>query len=394
MSLPLFISNREKYLANSPKDITTILNKSGVCIIPSKISKEKITHYIDESFSLIEQLTKEMNNPFDRNDPTTFRTFYDLLPLHSMLLQHFKVGHAQYIWDIRTSDEILDIFSEVWQTPKEELLVSFDGISFCPPPELTNRGWCNLKNIKLHCDQSYLSSEFNSIQSFLTLFDTLKEDATFIFFEKSHLLHDKMKEKYFDKKKIEIKKGEDWYQFPPLSTEEGEFFEEIMKNEGCDLISLELSEGDLVLWDSRTIHSGREPLRGRKEINFRSVVYLCYSPRIVSPFVEGRRPNGDSPFVEGRRPNGDSPFDELRERGDSPFLEKENFSLSPIPPPISHSNLVKKRNAFLKMRMTTHSPTKVKLFSKTPRTYGRITPKVPEISPPEVNEIGMKLAGF
>ena len=38
----------------------------------------------------------------------------------------------------------------------------------------------------------------------------------------------------------------------------------------------------MVFWDSRTIHCGVEPRKGREQQNFRCVVYLCYTPRSLS----------------------------------------------------------------------------------------------------------------
>ena len=46
------------------------------------------------------------------------------------------------------------------------------------------------------------------------------------------------------------------------------------------------------------------------------------------------------------------------------------------------------------MRTTSHWPNKVKLFSKTPRTYGKDLPNVNLIEKPKLTELGLKLAGF
>ena len=60
--------------------------------------------------------------------------------MHSMLFQHWNIGHAQVVWDLRQKRKIAQIFSTLWNVPIEELLVSFDGLSFHPPPEETKRG--------------------------------------------------------------------------------------------------------------------------------------------------------------------------------------------------------------------------------------------------------------
>ena len=101
--------------------------------------------------------------------------------------------------------------------------------------------------------------------------------------------------------------------------------------------------GSLVLWDSRTMHAGKEPLKTRERRNFRCVVYLCYMPKSL----------------------------------------------------LTEANRKKKVKALKELRMAGHwSAMKVKLFPKTPRTYGKELPKVVDIDPPVLNELGKSLAGL
>ena len=76
-----------------------------------------------------------------------------------MLVQHWNIGHSQACWDVRQNKKVLDIYSEFWNCSKEELLTSFDGLSFNIPPEITKKGW-NRKNCWLHCDQSFTENDF------------------------------------------------------------------------------------------------------------------------------------------------------------------------------------------------------------------------------------------
>jgi len=66
-----------------------------------------------------------------------------------MLIQHWNIGHMQSVWNIRQNKNIVDIFSTLWNCTNEELLVSFDGISFNLPPEVMKRGW-NRNNTWYH----------------------------------------------------------------------------------------------------------------------------------------------------------------------------------------------------------------------------------------------------
>lgn len=56
--------------------------------------------------------------------------------------------------------------------------------------------------------------------------------------------------------------------------------------------------------------------------------------------------------------------------------------------------LEKKKKAFNELRITSHWVNNPKLFAKKPRTYGGELPSFNTINPPQLNEIGRRLAGF
>ena len=112
-----------------------------------------------------------------------------------------------------------------------------------------------------------------------------------------------------------------------------------MKYKECEKVRVACPKGSLVLWDSRTVHCGAEPLR-RTEPRIRSVIYLCYLPRSHA----------------------------------------------------TEANLRKKIKAFEDQRTTSHWPNKPKLFPLKPRTYGN---PVPVCLPVQRKEIKLKfLAGY
>lgn len=76
-----------------------------------------------------------------KNDPSSWDSFFDLYPIHSMLLQNWQIGHAQFVLDIRQNPKVCEVFSKIWNIPSTELLTSFDAISFHLPPEKTKKGW-------------------------------------------------------------------------------------------------------------------------------------------------------------------------------------------------------------------------------------------------------------
>lgn len=241
------------------------LSTHGVAIIPSVLDEEECAQILSGAWDFFEHITQAWETPINRNDTTTWKQFYKLFPLHSMLIQHWGVGHAQVCWDVRQNKKIIDIFSKIWNCPAEDLLVSFDGLSFNLPPETTKRGW-NRNNTWYHTDQSYLVNEFKCIQSFITGLDIRQYDATFSYIECSHLYQLEFKQ-HFD-----IKDKTDWYK---LTKEQEQWY----IDKGCKYRNVVCPKGSLVLWDSRTIHCGIEADRRRTEPNIRVVIYLCYLPR-------------------------------------------------------------------------------------------------------------------
>ena len=244
------------------------LEQYGIAIIPSVLNENECNNMFNEVWSFFEYITSEWETPLKRNDKTTWNQFYKLQPLHSMLIQHWGVGHCQASWNLRQNEKIVDIFARLWNCTKEDLLVSFDGLSFNLPPEDTGKGW-NRNNTWYHVDQSYVKSGFECIQSWITAFDVNKGDATLSVYEKSHNYHQECGNNFGITDKL------DWYK---LNKDQLQFY----INKGCKKINIECPKGSLVLWDSRMVHCGIEAQQTRPNPNFRCVVYLCYMPKSKS----------------------------------------------------------------------------------------------------------------
>ena len=252
----------EKYVCTT-QTLKETLNIYGVAIIPDVISHSECEQMVSMIWDFFEHITSSWETPLNRNKKDTWREFYKLYPLHSMLIQYWGVGHAQVSWELRQKESIANIFAHLWNCTIEELLVSFDGLSFNLPPEVTKRGW-NRNNTWYHTDQSFTNEKFSCVQSFITGLDINEYDATFSFYEGSHRLHRKFKNHF------EITDKTNWYK---LNRIEEQFYSNCVKT--C----IKCPKGSLVLWDSRTIHCGIEASKQRTVPNFRAVVYLCYMPR-------------------------------------------------------------------------------------------------------------------
>lgn len=254
----------EKYICDK-YTLRQTIDTYGVAIIPNVLNDDQCQSIVDGIWDFLEHITQEWTTPIDRNNIDTWKEFYKLYPKHSMLLQHWGVGHAQVSWDIRQNINIIDIFAHFWNCNKEDLLVSFDGFSLHLPPEITNKGWFR-GNTWYHTDQSYTKPDFKCIQSFITGLDINPDDATLTIMEGSNKYHSEFRDVY------NITDKTDWYR---LTDEQYQFY----YDKGCQIKYIKCPKGSLVLWDSRTIHCGIEPTKKRSEPTIRSIIYLCYMPR-------------------------------------------------------------------------------------------------------------------
>lgn len=297
----------------------------GVAVIPSLLDEKECEHLASGMWDFLEQITQKFETPMKRNDPTTYKSFYLLYPLHSMLIQRWGVGQAQFQWDLRSNPKCIKVFENIWGTPN--IAVSFDAASFHLPPEKTGKGFLErVRQQWLHTDQSYTRNDFECAQSWMSAFDVNVGDATLTFLEGSHKFHRDFAQHY------NVTDKKDWYK---LTQEQIDFY----TDKGCVQKSISCPKGSLVLWDSRTIHSGQEAMQARKEENIRFVAYLCYTPKDKIPLK---------------------------------VMEK-------------------RRNAVNNLRTTSHWPNKSKLFPVYPQTYGNPLPNVTPITPPILNDIAQQL---
>lgn len=320
----------ERYVCNENNVIET-LNRYGVAIIPNVLNVQECDAMKSGMWDYLETITANMNLPIDKNNHQTWKTFKELYPKHSMLIQHWSIGHAQFIWDVRTNLKVIAPFEKIWNTPKEDLLVSFDGASFHFPPETTGFGWSSPNHKSwIHCDQSYLRNGFECVQGWINAYNTNTGDATLTILEGSNRYHEEFRNHF------NVTDSDDWYM---LKQDELDWY---INTKGCVRNNIKCPAGSLVLWDSRTIHCGKEPDKNRAEPNYRCVVYTCYTPRSKATL----------------------------------------------------SSLNKKIQAFKDLRTTSHWPHKPKMFPKYPRTFGVPLPNITQIPKPVISDIGYRLIGY
>lgn len=310
------------------------LSDNGFEVVDNIIDMNTCIKLRTEMWNWLNAKTKNCDRPIVENDFTTYKTIFELRPLHGMLLQHWDTGHNPMSWTIRQHPAVIERFADIWGT--EDLVTSFDGLSISLPPEYTNRGWHHSGKSScsewFHCDQSFTRNEFECVQGLVNLYDINSGDATLRVLNKSHLLHGEVA------RKLNLIAKQDWYKLQP---HEKDYYLQRLGHSAD--ICVKAKAGSLILWDSRLIHQGTEPKPDRQQINYRCALYVC-------------------------------------------MLPKKNCN----------SNMLRKRiRCFEDRRTTNHNPVKVKMFSRLPNTWfggrGAGTPPLPLVEMDKNLQITQKM---
>ncbi|KAI5477297.1 hypothetical protein MNV49_006518 [Pseudohyphozyma bogoriensis] len=232
------------------------LTTEGYYVVKGAIPREKGLEYRDRAHSWQE----EFGLGYKRDDPSTFVN--EKLPAHMKggMLHGYGAGHEQFVWDVRCEQGIIDAFAKVWGT--DELVTSFDGFTIMLP---------NRKDVPdvgkwEHTDQSPSRRGFYCVQGLVNLNDCGPQDGGLMILKNSSQLF----EKFFDE---HGRKG--WKSWGPadwcgFSLEQQQWF----FDRGCEWLKVEAGPGDLILWDSRTMHYNCLPTGDRDRV----CTYVCMAP--------------------------------------------------------------------------------------------------------------------
>jgi hypothetical protein len=231
-------------------------------VIKNAIPYEKAVEYQQKAFAWL----KSFSTTLDLSSPSTWTK--ENLPVQSTIntFNAYGVAHEKFMWDARMEPGIISAFATLWGT--QELLVSFDALNITFP---------NRKDVPRmlsweHIDQSPLRRGLHCVQGVINLSKSGPEDGGLMVYPGSHRLTEEFFDTCTDKTTWSKK---DLYMF-----EEGQLA--WFKDREIEPVKVEVDYGDLILWDSRTIHYGAEPTALSTTI--RTVIYAAYTPaRLATP---------------------------------------------------------------------------------------------------------------
>ena len=231
------------------------LYEEGVCVIPDVLSDDKCNKYIDDIWTWLEGI----GTGIKRDDKSTWTSENWPMNIHG-IVEYPSASHENFVWSLRQHENIIDIFAKLWND--KDLLVSFDRICIMR----ASYG----KNVKstswYHTDEGTSKRDISTIQGFINLEKTDKNDGALMVIAGSHKYH----KQFFEEHKIECKK--DWYK---ISEDEFKWFE----SKGLSTKKIVAPKGSVILWKSTLFHCNCPPTKDQEKDRFRYVVYLSYLPR-------------------------------------------------------------------------------------------------------------------
>ena len=244
------------YYDNFEKDTGPIwehLREHGWAVISRVLTPEKVDTYFGEMWQWFESL----GTGIDRTNPNTWKGEAWPFNIHG-ILQHYRCGHSNFVWNIRTEHNVVGSFAKLWNVPQDELLTSFDGFCFMKGPA-NSKPWA-------HWDQGSSKQGLQALQGLVTLSSVeTSADGGLVVWDRSHAIHEDYWNEY------NTKSQGDWYKIPEDNLRQLERDYRIKK------VLVKAPAGSLVLWDSRVIHHNQPPKEGNTKQ--RACVYVCMTPR-------------------------------------------------------------------------------------------------------------------
>ncbi|KAJ5098654.1 hypothetical protein N7532_005655 [Penicillium argentinense] len=232
------------------------LQSQGYAVVKNAIDTEKARYYQQKALDWLQSF----DTPLDLQDRSTWTS--ENLPIQSNVntFKHYSVVHEKFMWEARMEPRILDVFAKLWGT--DELLVSFDALNVTLP----NREDKSALKPWPHVDQSPMRRGMHCVQGIINLSHAGPEDGSLIVLPKSNTAI----EGFFDAETDSTTWEKKDFRF--ISEDEMEWF----GSRGMKPIKVLAEPGDLIVWDSRTVHWGGEPTPESNTI--RTVIYASYSP--------------------------------------------------------------------------------------------------------------------
>lgn len=305
----------------NPERLRAIMDEFGVVVIPSVMSEEVVEQVVDETWKMLGSLADEhpsMPARITKEDKSSHKYWGAKIGGHrGNLVQTGSAGSNPSSWLVRTDDNVCKAFRILCDVgPDEPMFTSQDALCVALPTE--SSGHNSEKphgNTWLHSDQRLppgpSAKHVPSFQGQVPFTDVKEQQATFFCIPGSH-----KKMTAFAGAFPNMVTKDDWVKY---TAEHIKWFH----GRGCERpFAVKATAGSLILWDSRTIHSGKASLDATST---RIVIYVCQTPARNVPtavrkrskkiFLEKRTGNHNTAKMFGKMPRTYGRTDMLEMRG-------------------------------------------------------------------------------
>jgi|HubBroStandDraft_1064217.scaffolds.fasta_scaffold28910_2 hypothetical protein len=252
----------------SPESIA-YLHEHGYAVIAGALAPAECAQALSLTWDYLEGL----GTGVDRRDWTTWGDDRWPTAVHGGILPGHGIGHSAAQWFIRGAPAVKQTFAAIWDD--EDLLVSFDGMALWRPWALNPAWKTNRGGSWLHIDQHPITRPgMQCVQGLVNLLPTSPATGGNVLIPGSHRAFERIPEVY-PQRLGRVPVDVDHFRFPaddPLLA-------------GTPPIMCHLEAGDILLWDSRTIHcssSGLEPPEAKPEL-MRAISLICMMPKRLTP---------------------------------------------------------------------------------------------------------------
>jgi hypothetical protein len=239
--------------ALTPKEA---LEKNGFAIVPGVLSGEQSSIFRAKFWDWLEAFKTGIN----RNDPSTWNSKTFPANIHG-IFQHYAIGHADFIWEIRQLEAIIKLFADIYGDP--DLLVSFDGANLSYPSNVERKSppqdW-------YHVDQSFITHGLHCVQGLVNLNQNGISDGGLTIIKESQKFHEEFFQRFPDRKSPKD-------NFVRITNQQEADY--LVKEKKLEIVKPCGNPGDIFLWDSKVFHQASRPSGTR----YRAAIYVSYEPR-------------------------------------------------------------------------------------------------------------------
>ncbi len=247
------------------KESKEYLEREGYVVLKETLTKQQA----GKTLNLLWDYLEELDTGIDRKDPKTWDDDRWPTAAHGGILPSYGIGHSKSQWYLRSIPNVKKAFAKIWGT--EDLLTSFDGVSLWRPWNINPQWKTESGQTWFHIDQHPISRPGKQcVQGLVNLLPTSEEIGGNVMVPGSHKFFKNIPQEY-EERLAKLPLGVDHFRFP----------NDDPKLSSQKPIMCHMEVGDMLLWDSRTIHcsnSGTSLSKGTKEL-IRAASLICMMPK-------------------------------------------------------------------------------------------------------------------